>query len=85
MLKLKVTQECGEPCQQAFKKLKNKLYLLHVLKFPIFDLPFEMHTDAIDFAIGRVLIQDGEPIAYKSLKLNNCQKSRPINEELFLP
>lgn len=28
--------------------------------------PLEAHTDASDFAIGIVLMQDGHPVAYKS-------------------
>ena len=34
--------------------------------------PFEIETDASDFVLGGVLIQEGHPIAYESRKLNNA-------------
>ena len=36
--------------------------------------PFEVHTDASNFAIRRVLIQSGHPIAFESRKLNNTKR-----------
>jgi hypothetical protein len=45
-----------------------------VLKFPEFNKPFEVHTDASNFAIGRVLIQDARPIAYESKKLDGAKE-----------
>ena len=55
-----------------------------MLKFSEFDKPFEVHTDASDFAIGGVLMRDGRPIAYESKKLDGCQRRWPTHEkELF--
>lgn len=43
-----------------------------------------MHTDASGFAIGRVLMQKGRPIAYESRKLTGSQLRWPTYEkELF--
>ena len=72
LLKKGASQEWNEPCHQAFEDLKSKLSSLPVLKFLEFDKPFEVHTDASDFAIREVLIQDGRPIAYESKKLDGC-------------
>ena len=44
-----------------------------MLKFLEFDKPFEVHTDANDFDIGGVLMQDGRPIAYESKKLDGAE------------
>ncbi len=41
-----------------------------VLKLLDFDKDFEIHSDAYDFAIGRVLVQDGRPMVFESKKLN---------------
>ncbi|GJS48155.1 reverse transcriptase [Tanacetum coccineum] len=45
-----------------------------VLRLPDVTMPFELHTDASDFAIGGVLMQDGHPIAFESQKLNETEK-----------
>ena len=84
LLKKGASQEWDEPCHHAFEELKSKLSSPPVLKFPKFDKPFEVHTDASDFAIGGVLMQDGRPIAYESKKLDGCQRRWPTHEkELF--
>ena len=70
-------------CYQVFEELKNKLSSPPMFKFSEFDKPFEVHTDASDFAIGGVLMQDGRPIVYKSKKLDGCQRMWPIHEKEF--
>lgn len=44
-----------------------------MLKIPNFKLPFEVHTDASDKTIGRVLVQEGHPIAFESRKLKDTE------------
>jgi hypothetical protein len=55
---------------QAFETLKGLLVKAPVLKLPDFDKDFEIHSNASDFAIGGVLMQDGRPMAFESKKLN---------------
>jgi hypothetical protein len=45
-----------------------------ILHLPNFEPPFEVHTDASDKAIGRVLMQEGHPIAYESRKLKEAEQ-----------
>jgi hypothetical protein len=45
-----------------------------VLKLPDFDKDFEIHSDAFDFAIGRVLMQDGRLVAFESKKLSKTER-----------
>ena len=79
-----VNQVCNEFCYQAFEELKNKLSSPSVLRFSKSNKPFEVHTDASDFAIRGILIQDGRPIAHESKRLNGCQRRWSIHEkELF--
>ena len=54
--KEKVSLEWDEPCHQVFGELKTKFFLPPVLKFAEFDKPFEVHTGASDFSIGKALM-----------------------------
>ena len=69
LLKKSVSEIWDEHCYRAFGKLKCRLTSAPVLKFPVFKKPFEVHTDASDFAIGGVLMQEGRPVAFESKKL----------------
>ena len=51
LLKKSVSEIWDEHCYRAFGELKRRLTSAHVLKFPEFKKPFEVHTDASDFAI----------------------------------
>ena len=44
-------------CQQAFDHLKSKLVQPPVLGYPDFSIPFILHTDASETAVGAVLSQ----------------------------
>ncbi|GJQ95655.1 putative nucleotidyltransferase, ribonuclease H [Tanacetum coccineum] len=48
-----------EECQAAFECLKKAVMEEPVLRLPDVTMPFELHTDALEFAIGGVLMQDG--------------------------
>ena len=43
--------------------------------------PYEVHTNASDFAIGGVLIQDGYLIVFKNRKLNEIGQKYKIQEK----
>src|SRR5450759_673810 len=61
----------NQDCELTFLELKRQMVSLPVLKLPEPGKPFEIWTDASDFAIGACLHQDGRPVAYKSCKLEN--------------
>ena len=74
----------NEACANAFEEFKTLLSTAGVLKYPEFDKEFEVHTDASEFAIGGVLMQDGHPVAYESRKLTGSQLRWPTHEnELY--
>ena len=69
-----------DACQEAFEKLKVAMLSESVLRLPDFELPFEVHTDASDKAIGGVLVQEKHPVAYKSRKLNDAEQKCSTHE-----
>ncbi len=40
-----------------------------------FSKPFEVITDASEFALGAILLQDGKAVAYDSRALNGAEKN----------
>lgn len=78
----------GEAQQKAFDELKKRLSSTPVLVVPDVDLPFVIHTDASDFAVGAVLEQNQghglQPVAYLSKKLNAAQCNYSVYEKELL-
>ena len=70
-----------DKCQAAFDDLKKRMVTTLILKLPDFERPFEVHTDASDFAIGGVLIQDGHSVAYESRKLQDRERRYLVHEK----
>jgi hypothetical protein len=52
-----------------------------VLKLSDFDKEFKIHSEASDFAIGRVLVQEGRPMAFESKKLSETEQRWPTHEK----
>ena len=50
-----------------------------VLVLPNFTKPYEVHTDASDFALGGVLMQEGHPVVYESWKLNEVERHYTVH------
>jgi hypothetical protein len=76
-----VTYDWEEACDEAFGTLKGILVKAPVLKLPNFDKDFEIHSDAFDFAIGGVIVQDGRPVAFESKKLSETERRWPTHEK----
>ncbi|RVW96751.1 hypothetical protein CK203_026067 [Vitis vinifera] len=62
-------------CQQAFEDLKKAVIEEPVLALPDHTKVFEVHTDASDFAIGGVLLQERHPIAFESRNLKRREEA----------
>jgi len=54
----------GGKQQKAFDTLKEKISTAPVLALPDLQRPFEIETDASDYAMGAVLMQHGKLICY---------------------
>ena len=79
LLKGKSNFAWSADCELAFNKLKAILSSSPILKSPDFNKPFLLMTDASDFGVGAVLMQEDDlqnqlPIAYFSKKLNESQR-----------
>ena len=68
----------------AFEDLKATTTRGPVLGLVDVTKPFEIETDAFDFALGGVFIQEGHPIAYESRKLNDAKRRYTISEKEML-
>ncbi|EEQ99910.1 retrovirus polyprotein, putative, partial [Perkinsus marinus ATCC 50983] len=65
----------------AFLHLKCGLASLPALAYPDFEQPFQLVTDASDYAIGAVLEQQGRPLAFYSQALSGAQLRWPVYEK----
>ncbi|KAL0539326.1 hypothetical protein IC582_023531 [Cucumis melo] len=81
LLKKNQTWDWTEECQRAFDRLKHVVSEEPVMVLADHTKPFEVHTDASDFAIGGVLMQDDHPIAFESRKLNDTERHYTVQEK----
>lgn len=77
-----------EECESSFQLLKKKLLTTPILKYPDFNKPFKILTDASDFACGATLTQSYDgldmPITYISRSFKKGEKNKPpIEKELL--
>ena len=75
------TGEWSARCEDAFQALKKAIMEEPVLALSDHTKPFEVQTDALDFAIGGVLMQDGHPVAFESRKLNDTERRYTVQEK----
>ncbi|KAL0394917.1 UNVERIFIED_CONTAM: Transposon Tf2-11 polyprotein [Sesamum latifolium] len=72
LLKKTETWNWTPQCQVAFDNLKRAMATDPVLALPDMSKPFVVETDASNFALGGVLMQDGHPVNFESRKLKRC-------------
>ncbi|KAL5732606.1 hypothetical protein ACOSQ2_032298 [Xanthoceras sorbifolium] len=81
LLKKNKAWEWSKECQEAFEGLKKAVTEEPVLRLLDHSKPYEVQTDASNFAIGGVLMQDGHPIAFESRKLNDMERRYIVQEK----
>ena len=81
LLKKNAKWDWSDVCEKAFEEVKIAVTSEPVLRLPDFELPFEVHTDASDRAMGGVLVQEGHPIAYESRKLKDAEQRYSAHEK----
>ena len=70
--------------QKAFDEIKQKITQDTMLRFPDFNKPFDVHTDASDTQIGAVISQEGKPVAHFSRTLNSAQRNYTVTDKELL-
>jgi hypothetical protein len=74
----------GDKQQKAFDTLKEKISSTPVLALPNLRQPFEIQTDASNYAMGAVLLQYGKPICFHSETFNDAVINYPTyDKELY--
>ncbi|GES88280.1 enzymatic polyprotein, putative [Rhizophagus clarus] len=88
LLKKDVVYKWTETQQQAFEILKTKLTQAPIVRYPDFEKPFLLYTDASLIGIGAVLAQkdskDEYVVAYASRTLAPAEKNYAITELEYL-
>ena len=74
----------NDECQKGFDTLKKALTSAETLRIPDFNKPFQLITDASDFALGGILLQDSHPIAYESRILNGAERNYMTTDKELL-
>ncbi|XP_042010513.1 uncharacterized protein LOC121759078 [Salvia splendens] len=68
----------------SFGRLKEAMTSAPVLRLPDFSKVFYVETDASDFGVGAVLLQDGHPLAFFSKKLGPRRRvTSTYHKELY--
>ena len=74
----------GGKQQKAFDTLKEKISTTPILALLDLQRPFEVQTDASDYAMGAVLTQNSKPICYHSETFNFAVVNYPTyDKELY--
>jgi RNase H-like domain found in reverse transcriptase/Reverse transcriptase (RNA-dependent DNA polymerase) len=56
--------------KEAYEEVKRVISKETLLSFPDFNKPFHVYTDASNYQLGSVIMQDDKPLAFYSCELN---------------
>ena len=81
----KSVYEWTEECTTAFKEMKAVMAAdVMIMIYPNINLPFDVYTDASDYQMGAVIMQQSKPVAYWSRKLDAAQQNYSTMEKEML-
>jgi hypothetical protein len=67
--------------QEAFDDLRKIFFSSLVISLADLQHPFEIKTDSLDYVVGIVLTQYGNPVAYHSETLSDVVRKYPTYEK----
>ena len=74
----------GKEQQAAFDDMKRVISKETLLAFPDFNKEFHIYTDASNYQLGAVIMQEGKPLAFYSRKMNAQQWRYTTGEQELL-
>jgi len=80
----KTKWEWGVEQQKAFEEIKRVISEETLLAFPDFSKAFHIYTDASDYQLGAVIMQEGKPLAFYSRKMSDAQRGYTTGEQELL-
>ena len=76
--------EWGTEQENAFDEMKRLIAKETLLTFPDFNEVFHIYTDASDFQLDAVIMQNNKPIAFYSRKMDKAQRRYTTGEQELL-
>ena len=76
--------EWGSEQQKAFDEMKRLIAKETLLTFPNFNEEFHIYTDASDYQLGAVIMQNNKPLAFYSRKMDKAQRRYTTGEQELL-
>jgi hypothetical protein len=74
----------GEEQEKAFEEMKRIMSKETLLAFPDFNKEFHVYTDASNYQLGAVIMQEDKPLAFYSRKMNKAQQRYTMGDQELL-